>query len=132
MMNPRLFFIVSTLVELPIGFLLLTFPSITSHLLLGAETSSIFENTIARVAGVAIISLSIACWLSRTSTKIDSQRPVIAGMLFYNLAVTILLIYYLIAGGSTALLIVAIAAHALLLVACLYLFNRSKATRKRS
>lgn len=131
-MNPRLFFIVSTLVEFPIGILLLIFPSLTTHLLLGVETSSIFENTIARLAGVAIISLSIACWLSRISTKIDSQRPVIAGMLFYNLAATILLIYYWIAAVSTAFLIIAIVVHLLLLVACLYLFNRSKATRKRT
>ncbi len=129
-MNPRLFFITSTIVELPIGLLLLIIPAFISHQLLGVETSSVFENTIARVAGVAITSLAISCWLSRNNTKIDSQRPVIAAMLFYNLAVAILLINYWIAAGSTLLLIVAIVVHLLLFVACLYLFNRSKSTRK--
>jgi hypothetical protein len=46
--------------------------------------------TLARLAGVALMSLAIACWLSRNNA---AAAGVVKAMLFYNIAAATLLLY---------------------------------------
>ncbi len=92
-MNAKSLLIVTAAVELGAGIALLSVPSWTAELLLGAELSSPPAFVVARIAGAALVSIAIACWLSRNGERRE-QSALVAGVLAYNLAVPIVLIQY--------------------------------------
>lgn len=69
------------------GLALLIVPSLVSQLLLGEQLSGAAV-PIARIAGIALIALGVACW----------PGPPLVGMLAYNAAVTLYLAYLGFAG----------------------------------
>ncbi len=73
---------------------LLIVPSLVGRLLLGEELTGV-AIPVARVAGIALIGLSIACW----------PGPPLAGMLTYSAVVTLYLAYIGFAGGFTGILL---------------------------
>ena len=86
------------------GLALLIVPSLVGRLLLGEELSGI-AIPVARVAGIALIGLGVACW----------PGAALAGMLTYSAAVTLYLAYLGFAGGLTGILLwPAVALHALM------------------
>jgi hypothetical protein len=90
--------------EAATGAALLIVPSLVGQLLLGAELTGIAV-TVARVAGLALIALGIACW----------PGPPRAGLLAYNAAVTLYLAYLGFAGGMNGILLwPAVGLHAIL------------------
>jgi len=92
--------------EMATGLSLLIAPSLIGQLLLGEELVGVAAS-VARVAGLALIGLGIACW----------PGPPLIGMLAYSTAVALYLTYFGIAGGGTgALLWPAVAVHAILSV----------------
>ena len=96
--------ILAAVAEGATGLALLIVPSLVSQLLLGAELSGVAV-VVARVAGIALVSLSVACW---------PGTPLI-GMLTYSAAVTLYLAYIGFAGGlSGALLWLAVVLHVIL------------------
>jgi hypothetical protein len=86
--------VLAAVLEIATGLALLLVPSLVGQLLLGAELTGIAA-TVARVAGIALIALGIACW---------PGTPLV-GMLTYSAAVTLYLAYVGVAGGSTGLLL---------------------------
>jgi len=78
--------------EASTGLALLIVPGLVGRLLLGEELTGI-AIPVARVAGIALVGLGIACW------------PGTAGMLTYSAAVTLYLAYLGVTGGSTGLLL---------------------------
>ena len=80
--------------EAATGLALLIVPSLVGQLLLGAELTGIAV-TVARVAGIALIGLGVACW----------PGPPRVGMLTYGAAVALLLAYLGLAGGLTGILL---------------------------
>jgi hypothetical protein len=80
--------------EIATGLALLLVPSLVGQLLLGAELAGIAMN-VARVAGIALIGLGVACW---------PGTPLL-GMLTYSVAVALYLAYLGITGGSTGILL---------------------------
>ena len=76
--------------EAVIGLALLIAPSLVVRLLLGAELSGAAV-PVARMTGIALAGLGIACW----------PGPPVIGMLTYSVAVTLYLAYAGIAGGFT-------------------------------
>jgi len=74
------------------GLALLIVPSLAGQLLLGAELTGVAV-TVARVAGIALIGLGVACW---------PGTPLV-GMLTYRAAVTLYLAYIGIMGGGLLL-----------------------------
>lgn len=92
--------------EAATGLALLLLPSLVGQLLLGTELSGVAE-TVARMAGIALIGLSVACW---------PGTPLL-GMLVYSTAVMLYLAYLGITGNSNGVLLwPAIALHAVLTV----------------
>ena len=90
--------------EAATGAALLIVPSLVGRLLLGEELSGIAV-AVARVAGIALGALSVACWPG-------SPR---AGMLIYSGAITLYLAYLGVAGGAGGILLwPAVALHVLL------------------
>ncbi len=90
--------------EVATGLALLIFPSLVGRLLLGEDLAGIAV-PVARVAGIALAALGIACW----------PGPARIGMLTYSAAVTLFLVYLGLAGGVGGILLwPAVALHAIL------------------
>jgi hypothetical protein len=96
--------IFAAVAEVATGFALLSVPSLVGQLLLGQEFTAV-TILVARVAGIALIALGIACWPGSPLT----------GMLTYSAAVTVYLAYLGIVGGLTGVFLwPAVALHAIL------------------
>ncbi|MFZ0244664.1 hypothetical protein [Candidatus Binatus sp.] len=80
--------------EAATGVALLIVPSLVGRLLFGEELSGV-AIPVARVTGIALIGLSIACW----------PGPPRVGMLTYSAVVTLYLAYLGFAGGLTGILL---------------------------
>jgi hypothetical protein len=78
--------------EAATGVALLVVPSLVGQLLFGAELTGIAV-TVARVTGIALIALGVACW---------PGTPLV-GILTYSAAVTLYLAYVGLAGGLTGI-----------------------------
>ena len=90
--------------EAATGVALLVVPSLVGRLLLGGELTGI-AIPVARVAGIALIALGVACW---------PGTPLV-GMLIYSAAVTLYLAYLGIRGEWVGVLLwPAVAIHAIL------------------
>jgi hypothetical protein len=76
------------------GLALLIVPSLVGRLLLGEELTGI-AIPVARVAGIALVALGVACW---------PGTPLV-GMLTYSGAVTLYLAYVGFASGSSGILL---------------------------
>lgn len=90
--------------ELATGLALLIAPSLVGQLLLGAELAGT-ATVVARVAGIALVGLGIACW----------PGPPIIGMVVYGAGVALYLAYLGLAGGMSGILLwPAVLLHAVL------------------
>ena len=86
--------IFTAVAEAATGLALLIVPSLVGQLLLGEELAGV-AIPVARVAGIALIALGVACW---------PGTPLV-GMLTYSTAVTLYLAYVGFAGGLTGILL---------------------------
>jgi hypothetical protein len=92
--------------EIITGLALLVVPSLVVRLLLGGELTGI-AIPVARVAGIALIALGIACW----------PGPPLLGMLTYSAVVALYLAYLGFAGSFAGVVLwPAVALHSLLTV----------------
>lgn len=106
--------------EVATGVAMLLVPSLVGQLLLGAELSGIAVTT-ARVTGIALIGLGLACW----------PGPPRIGMLTYGAAVTLYLTYVGLAGGSSGILLwPAVVLHAILTILLTRPSTSDKETKK--
>jgi len=86
------------------GLALAFAPSLVGWLLLGQELAG-DTAAVARVAGIALIGLGVACW----------PGPPLVGMLIYSASVALYLGFLGVAGGMSGILLwPAVAAHLLL------------------
>src|SRR6188768_937951 len=86
--------VVAAVSEIATGVALLIVPSLVGRLLLGEELTGI-AIPVARVTGIALIALGVACW----------PGTPLAGMLTYSAAVTLYLAYRGFAGGFSGILL---------------------------
>jgi hypothetical protein len=87
-------FVFAAVAEIATGLGLLLLPSLVGQLLLGAELAGIAV-TVARVTGIALVALGVACW---------PGTPLL-GMLTYSAAITLYLAYVGLAGGGAGVLL---------------------------
>ena len=93
----------TAIAEAATGLALLIAPSLVGKLLLGAEFSGVAV-PVARVAGIALVALGVACWPGATA---------LCGMLTYSALATVYLGYLAIGGRWVGpLLWPAVAVHA--------------------
>src|SRR5262245_18750165 len=105
--------------EAATGVALLMVPSLVGQLLFGEELTGV-AIPVARVTGIALIALGVACW---------PGTPLV-GMLTYSAAVTLYLAYVGFAGGLTGrLLWPAVVLHVLLTALLTRAFSRDKETK---
>ena len=100
------------------GLALLFVPSLVGRLLLGEELTGI-AIPVARVAGIALVALGVACW----------PGPPRVGMLTYSVGVTLYLAYVGFAGGLAGILLwPAVVLHAIMTA----LLTRASTTGKET
>jgi len=105
--------------EVATGVALLLVPSLVGQSLLGAELTGVAV-TVARVAGIALIGLGVACW---------PGTPLL-GMLIYSAAVTLYLAYLGIAGSLNGILLwPAVILHAILTALLARAMAKGKVTK---
>jgi hypothetical protein len=96
----------AAVLEFATGVALLTVPSWVGQLLFGAELTGI-ALVVARVCGIALVALGVACW----------PGPALRGMLIYNAAIALYFAYVAWTGTWVgALLWPVVAVHAVLTV----------------
>ena len=86
--------ILTAVAEAGTGAALLIVPSLVGRLLFGEELTGV-AIPVARVTGIALIGLGVACW---------PGTPMV-GMLTYSAAVTLYLVYLGYAGGLSGILL---------------------------
>ena len=113
--------ILSAVLEIGTGIVLLLAPSLFGRLLFGEELFGV-AIPLARVLGIALVALGVACW----------PGPPLVGMLTYNAAITLYLAYLGFAGSfSGALLWPAVALHATLTALLSWAFCLNSVGRRR-
>jgi hypothetical protein len=85
--------ITTAVLEAATGVGLLAMPVILVSILLGSTLDTPSSLTVARVAGAAILSLGVACWLASSDGQSRAARGVIVAMLLYNVTTVALLVY---------------------------------------
>ena len=102
----KMVLVLAAVAEAATGVALLIVPSLVGQLLLGEELAGV-AIPVARVAGIALIALGVACW----------PGTPLAGMLTYSAAVTVYLALVGFAGGFAGILLwPAVALHGVLTV----------------
>ena len=81
---------VAAVIEATTGIALIIFPLAVSSVLLGADLAEA-GIAVARVAGIALLSLGLVCWMSRQDAN---KTAALTAMLNYNLLVTAYLMYW--------------------------------------
>jgi hypothetical protein len=105
--------------EVATGAALLIVPSLLGQLLLGVELTGIAV-TVARVTGIALVALGLACW---------PATPLV-GMLVYSASITLYLAYIGFAGVSAGILLwPVVVLHAILTALLARSIARGRQTR---
>ncbi len=99
-MNTRRLVILSAAIEVATGLALIAAPGLTARLLLGAGLSN-SGIAVARLTGIALVCLGLACWPSGH----DATQPTISALLAYNLLAALYLAYLRVGGGFVSYLL---------------------------
>ncbi len=81
----------TAVVELGAGLALLCLPSSAVDILLGTPLEAPAALAVARVGGVALLTLGVACWLARDDIHSPAARALVSAMVLYNLGVVFIL-----------------------------------------
>ena len=75
------------------GILLLVSPSLPASILFDASFDNPVGLLVGRIAGAALLSLGVACWLVRNHEKSRAVTGIVIAMLLYNTMALALLTY---------------------------------------
>ncbi len=89
----KMLFKVTAILEGGIGIALTLAPSEVFLLLLGAPLESPGGPVVGRVLGASLMSLGAACWLARVDVRSRTDQGLVAAILLYNIAASLLLGY---------------------------------------
>ena len=109
-MKTRTLVRLSAAIEAATGVALIAIPDLVARVLLGTGLSD-SGIAVGRLAGLALLSLGLACWPSAE----DASAPAIRALFTYNLLVALYLAYLRLGGGFISYLLwPAVALHSLL------------------
>jgi hypothetical protein len=116
----RTLLIVTALLEAATGFALAASPSRVVSLLIGSPLDTRPGSLVGRLAGTALLTLGLICWLARNDQQSRVTAGPVAAMLFYNVAAATLLAYARMGLGLSGIgLWPAVVIHAALALWCI-------------
>ena len=92
-MGIRQLFIVTAALEVGAALGLLVVPAVLIKLLFGQAVDVAPAASVARVAGVAVLSLAAACWWARNDAHGPAARAIVGALLIYNAGVVALVLF---------------------------------------
>lgn len=101
----RQFFIVTGVLEVVTGLAFIVVPSQIATLLLGAPITAPPASVMARLFGVALLALGLACFLLAGNAQGRAARRLAAGAVFYDIAALVGLVYAGLGLGMSGVLI---------------------------
>jgi hypothetical protein len=108
----------TALIEAATGVALMLVPGMVLALLIGTIVDTAGGLVVARVAGIAMLSIAIACWTMRNDAG-DASRGLLLALLFYTSAVALLLVHAAVSFHLTAVgLWPTVGAHAVMAAWC--------------
>jgi hypothetical protein len=117
----------TAVLEAGAGLGLLAFPSAVASLMLGSPLETPTAVAVARIAGVALLALGVACWLSRHDELGPSARGLVSAMVVYNAGVSAVLVHQAVGVAITGIALwPTVVAHAAMGVWCI---TRLRGTR---
>ena len=120
---------VEAAVEGGTGLALVASPSLVAGLLLGASLDVPGPLTVARVAGVTLLALAVACWRARTDGQGSAARGVVGAMVLYNAGVLAVLVHAAAGLGLSGMALwPAVLVHAIMAAWCVTSLGRPAAT----
>ena len=84
---------VEAVIEVGTGLMLVALPSLLTTLLLGSSLDTPVALSVARMFGVALLALGVACWLSRHDGQSRAARGLVGAMVLHNTAIATVLVY---------------------------------------
>jgi hypothetical protein len=116
----RTLLIVTALLEAATGFALAASPSQVVSLLIGSPLDTRPGSLVGRLAGTALLTLGLVCWLARNDQQSRVTAGPVAAMLFYNVGAATLLAYARMGLGLSGIgLWPAVVIHAALALWCI-------------
>jgi hypothetical protein len=125
-MAPRWLWSTGVALEVATGLAFIIDPQAVTRLLLGADLIGA-GIAVGRVAGIALLALGLACWMSRQDVNKTATLPAILG---YNLLVAAFFMYLGLAGELVGILLwPAFAIHAVLTLLFANVWFKDRAPR---
>jgi hypothetical protein len=110
----------TAVLEFGTGLLLVAFPSALATFLLGAQLDTPAGLTVARVGGVALLTIGAACWLARLDSHSRVARGLAGAMVIYNAGAVAIFVYAGLALGLSGIGLWPVAAvHAIMAAWCI-------------
>lgn len=99
----RTLFIATALMEAGTGVALLLSPSLVTGIILGISLDGPAAPVVARLAGAALLTIGVACWLARDDGPGRATRGLAAALLLYNVAAAAVLAHAGLGPGLTGI-----------------------------
>jgi hypothetical protein len=84
---------VTAVIEGGTGVLLVAAPSFVSELLLASPLEGSAPLTVARLTGLALLTLTVACWLARLDAETRAANGLVTAFVLYNFGAAVLLAF---------------------------------------
>jgi len=94
---------VEAVIEVGTGLLLVALPSLLTALLLDSSLDTPVALSVARMFGIALLALGVACWLARHDGQNRAARGLVIAMVLHNAAIATALVYGGIALGLSGI-----------------------------
>jgi hypothetical protein len=119
----------TAVIELGAGLAFVVWPSLPVKLLLGSSLDTPAALAVGRLAGAALLSLGVACWLTRLDGQSHTATGLVAGMVLYNVSAVAILAYAGIGLGTAGIALwPAVILHAAMAFWCIVCLRNKRAS----
>lgn len=90
---------ITAILESGTGLVLIAVPSLLTQILFDVILETPAALAVVRIAGAALVSLGLACWLARNQIQSIAAKGLVIAMFLYNTVIALVLAYSAISSG---------------------------------